>query len=249
MKEGERVDRHAGFDGLVQSGLFNFETAPVGTLPPGTNELAQCERERLVQRDRSFERSDRFVVPTHLGKDFRQEEMVLWIRRSELDGLLVAVMRFVEAIELVKRTTSVCERCARLRDRNGAIKFRDGIVKLLPCHQDRTAIEMRTGEVRRQGNRFRKPVECIVCLVQCTQHVGIVEEDVGIAGIDADSFLEQWLGIREIAALCVQQPKHVERDGVRPASLQDRRVGPLRFRHVARTVRRNCLVQNSRRME
>ena len=208
-------------------GLFTFETAPVGALPPGSNELAQREREGLVQRDRSFERSDRFVVPAHLGKDLRQDEMVLWIRRRKLDGPLVAVMRFVELTELLERTAPVCERCARWRDRNGAIKFRNGAVKLLPCHQDRSAIEMRIGEVRRQGNRFRKPSERIVWLVQCAQHVGIVEKNVGIAGIDAGSLLEQWLGIREIAALGVQQPQHMERDGMRSASPQDGRVGPL----------------------
>nr|WP_284262983.1 hypothetical protein [Bradyrhizobium iriomotense] len=249
MKEGQGVDGHAGFDSLVQGGLFNFETAPVGTLPPGTNELAQREREGLVQSDRSFERSDCLVVSTHLGQDFRQDEMVLWIRRCKFDGTLVAVMRVVELTELVKRTASVCERCARRCDRNRAIKFRDGAMKLLPSHQDRSAIEMRIGEVRRQGNRFRKPTERIVRLVQCAQHVGIVEKNFGIAGIDAGGLLEQWLGVREIAALGVQQPQHVECDWMRPASPQDGCVGPFRIRPIARTVRRDCLVQYSRRME
>ncbi|WFU37939.1 hypothetical protein QA640_26220 [Bradyrhizobium sp. CB82] len=175
--------------------------------------------------------------------------MVLWIRRCKLDGTLVAVMRFNELTQLLERTASVCERCARWRDRNGAIKFRDGAVKLPPCDQDRSAIEMRIGEVRRQRNRFRKPGERIVCLVKCTQHVGIVEKNVGIAGVDAGSLLEQWLGVREIAALGVQQPQHMERDGMRSASPQDGRVDPLCIRQIARTVRRNCLVQNSRRTE
>ena len=112
MKEGEGVDRYAGLDRLVQRGLFTFETAPVGPLPPGSNELAQGEREGLVQRDRFFERSDRFIVPAHLGKDLRQHEMAMWIRRRKLDGPLVAVMRFVQLAELLERTASVCERCA-----------------------------------------------------------------------------------------------------------------------------------------
>ncbi|MCP3389207.1 hypothetical protein NLM27_10510 [Bradyrhizobium sp. CCGB12] len=249
MKESEGVDQHAQFDGLVQGGLFTFEAAPVGALPPGRNELAQRERKGLVQCDRSLERSDRFVVSTHLGKDLRQREMVLWIRRCKLDGALVVLMRFVKLTELPERTASVCERRARRRDRNGAIKFGDGAVELLPCNQDRSAIEMRIGEVRRQGNHFRKPGERIVCLVQCTQHVGIVEENVGIAGIDAGSLLQQWLGVRKIAALGVQQPQHMERDGMRSAPPQDRRVGPFRVRQITRTVRRNCLVQNSGRME
>src|SRR3569623_819562 len=144
--------------------------------------------------------------------------MVLWIRRCKLDGTLVVVMRFVKLTEFLERTASVCERCARWRNRNGAIKFCDGAVKRLPCNQDRSTIEMRIGEVRRQGNCFRKPSERVVCLVQCTQHIGIVEKDVRITGIDADGLLEQWLGVREIAALGVQQPQHMERDRMRSAS-------------------------------
>ncbi|WP_244547300.1 hypothetical protein [Bradyrhizobium sp. Gha] len=133
MEEREGIDRHTGFDGLVQAGLFTFETAPVGALPPEINELAQRERKGLVEGDRSFERSDRFVVSAHLAKDLRQDEMVLWIRRFERERTLVAVMRFVELTELLERAALVCERCTRRRDRNGAIEFRDGGVRLLPC--------------------------------------------------------------------------------------------------------------------
>nr|WP_271621147.1 hypothetical protein [Bradyrhizobium sp. CCBAU 51745] len=221
MKEHEGIDRHAGFDGLVQAGLFTFEIAPIGPLPPGIDELAQGEREGLVECDSCFECSDRFVVSAHLAKDLGQDEMKLRIRRCKRDGSLVAAKRFVELTELPERTAPVGERCARWRDRNGAIKFRDGPVKLLPSHQDRSAIEMRIGEIRRQGNRFREPGQRIVRLVQCTQHVGIVENDVGIAGIDAGGLLEQRLGVRQIAALSVQQPQHMQRDRMRLASLQD----------------------------
>ncbi len=148
MKEGEGLDRHAGFDGFLQGGLFTFETAPVGTLPPGSNQLAQCERKGLVQRDRSFERFDRFVVPAHLSQYLRQDEMVLWIGRCKFNGTSVAGMRLLKLTELLERTASVGERCARWCNRNGAIKFCDGAVKLLSCKQDCSTIEMRIGKVR-----------------------------------------------------------------------------------------------------
>ncbi|WP_244547299.1 hypothetical protein [Bradyrhizobium sp. Gha] len=108
---------------------------------------------------------------------------------------------------------------------------------------------MRVGEIRRKGNHFRKPGERIICLIQDAQHIGVVEENIGITGIGAGSLLEQWLGVGEIAALSVQQPHHMEGDGMRSASPQDGRVGPFRIRQIAQTLRRNCLAQNSRRMK
>src|SRR3569833_2653377 len=102
-------------------------------------------------------------------------------------------MCFFKLAELLEGTAPVCEGGARWRNRNGAIKFRDGHMRLLPCTQDGPAIEMRIGEVRRQGDGFLKPVVRFFCLVQNKEHKNKKKKDKGSVGIGAGGFLEQWL--------------------------------------------------------